>query len=304
MRIKSASVLSKKLNRIERTRAGCLFAVGGALLQIMATTPALAQIATTLHNPLIPGAQSTPANVAPTQGAAPPPGDGPTPTPVNAGMTGSPTLLPWKTNVPFNNIDLQDTQINLPYNNSTEEAPGAFRQLLAPYIPPPPSTPGPDPGILHTINATGTGTSYPPAAKLVQVNANGGLPDDSPPTTRRGGQTTGDFGLTRTARAQLNNIPNFVGSQLTDYGLPLTQVPNLAQQPQESQDGPRPVTYDSDLIGTRAEYFTNPQAQATSGYGGATNPDPPTTNPNPFSYGFRILFGKNQLPPNATQANY
>jgi hypothetical protein len=255
-----------------------LATVGGVLLQTLVASGASAQEATTLHNPLINGAQSTQAGTAPTQGAIPPIGSGSTPTGVPAGMTGNGTLLPWVPNVPFNNIDLQNTQLTLPYDNTALTAPGALGPLLAPSIPAPPSTPGTDPGILQTVGG------YATDAVLVPVNAAGGLPNGSAPTTRRGGQHTGDFGLTRTS-----------GSVTTDFGQPLLQVPNLAQTPSTQQDGPRTITYDTNLEPTTTEYFTNPAAQASPGA---------TDQTNGLLYGNRILFKGSGVYAQATQANY
>jgi len=277
MMIKSTPALTK-------IKTSLLVSVGGVLLQTLVATGAYAQSATTLHNPLIPGALYTPAQTSPTQGAIPPIGSGSTPIGVPAGMTGNGTLLPWVPNVPFNNIDLQNTELTLPYNNSSLNTPGTLGPLLAPSIPPPPSTPGTNPttqpgnGILQTVGG------YATDAVVVPVNAQGGLPNGSAPTTRRGGQTTGDYGLTRTN-----------GSQLTDFGQPLLQVPNLAQTPSTQQDGPRQITYDSNLTPTTTEYFTNPPAQQTPGSTDLTNG---------LLYGNRVLFKGPGVYTNATQANY
>jgi len=267
---KSTLALNEALT--QKVRSSLLVAVAGALLQ----TGAFAQEATTLRNPLIPGAQFGQAGVAAVPGAIPPIGSGPTPLGVNPGMTGNPTLLPWVTNIPFNTVDQQDTQLNLGVDPSVATPPGALGPMLGGSIPPPPSTQGADPGILHTVGG------YPTDAALVPVNANGGLPDGMAPITRRGGQTTGDYGLTRTN-----------GSQLTDFGQPLLQVPNLAQTPSTQQDGPRQMTYDSNLTPTTNEYFTN--AQQTPGSTDLTNG---------LLYGNRILFKGPGVYPQATQADY
>jgi len=265
------------------------FAVRTAFAQSTATT--------TYYDPLIPGAQSTAANTAPTAGAPPPIGSGSSPVGVPAGQTGVSNLTiwipnaqtggaklpPWIPNVPANDIDLQNSELNLHYNDSASTAPGALGPLLAPYIPPSPSTPGADPGILQK-----TVGGYPTDAYLAPVNPNGGLPNNGKaPITRRGGQDTGDYGLTRTR-----------GSQLTDFGQPLLQIPNLAQVPNVSQDGPRPVTYDSNLTPTRA--LNLPSAQETT-----NTPMNTTYSPaNSFCYGNRTLFKGAGVYANMTEANY
>jgi hypothetical protein len=85
------------------------------------------------------------------------------------------------------------------------------------------------------------------------------------------------------------------GSLNTDFGQPLLAVPNLAKVPQVAEDGPRQPTYDSNLIPTPTEYFTNPPAQATPG---STDPT------HPFLFGNRTLFKGQGVYTNATQANY
>jgi len=285
MSINSAPALNQKQTRKVRSatfRTALLVSLGGLFLH--SASAAFAQEATTLRNPLIQGAYSTPAGTTPLTGDAPPIGSGSTPLGVPQGMTGNPTLLPWVPNVPFNNIDLQDTQLNLPYDNSVATPPGVLGSMLAPSIPAPPSTPGTNPttqpgnGILMTVGG------YATDAAVVQVLPQGGLPNGSAPTTRRGGQGSGDYGLGRVK-----------GSLNTDFGQPLLSVPNLAKTPQVAEDGPRNLTYDSNLIPTTTGYFTNPTAQQTPG---STDPT------NGLLYGNRTLFKGQGVYTNATQANY
>jgi hypothetical protein len=229
-----------------------------------------AQSSTSLRNPLIPGAQWSAPYEAPMQMPPPPPGSGPTPLGVTPGQSGDPTLEPWVTNMPAHTINQQDSQLNLPYDPSTLAAPGMLGPALGSYIPAPPSTPGADPGILPTV----ANSQYPTAAIVVPVCPGGGLPDGQAPTKRRGGQTTQNFGM-----------PNVKGSMLTDFGQPLIQVPNIAQMPQDSEDGPRIATH------------------IDNGNGVSRNPNLPNAQATTDLYGLRIL-NKNNLQPQAINAPY
>jgi hypothetical protein len=190
---------------------------------IVSFSPVRAQT-TSLRNPLIPSAsQTAPGQKAPI-GQAPPIGDGNVPEPIPAGMGGPPTLLPWKTNVPANQIDIQDSQVNLGVDPSVETPPFVLGPMLNP--PHPPSTPGGDPGMLPGH------PGFAAPARIVNINPNGGMPGDLAPTTKWGGQTARDFGLYRTH-----------GSQLNDFGQRLKDKPDLAVKPVPCEDGPRPATY-------------------------------------------------------------
>jgi hypothetical protein len=272
-------------------------AISSALMQTFAIRAAFSQSTdtTTYLDPLISGAQSTAANTAPAAGASPPAGSGSTPIGVPSGQTGAAQLPiwipnaqtggakcpPWIPNFPANDIDLQDSELNLPYSNSQSTEPGKLGGMLAPYIPHAPSTPGSDPGILQTVG------NYPTDAYIAPVGPNGGLPDGYAPTTRRGGQHTQDFGLTRTS-----------GSLLTDFGQPLLQVPNLAQVPNCSQDGPRPLTYDSNLTPTRALNLPSAQETTNSPMNASYAPA------NSFCYGNRTLFKGPGVYAQMTEINY
>jgi len=154
------------------------FKLIAASLALSASTlvPAFAQGTTTLRNPLIPGVQRTPAGVPAALGAAPPAGSGPTPVGVTRGMSGPPTLLPWVVNVPTTDIDLGNTHVNLPVTPAVQSPPGTLGPALAGYVPPPPSTPGLDPGML-TVPSASTNTVN--SAQQVTVDPNGWLPRTS-----------------------------------------------------------------------------------------------------------------------------
>jgi hypothetical protein len=266
----SSSKLITNKTAVRRTKQALLsvlFAISSAAIFSQTTW---AQSSTTLRNPLIPGAQWTAPNEAPAQMPLPPPGSGPTPLDVTPGQSGDPTLPPWVTNMPAHTINQQDSQLNLPYTSSTLAAPGMLGPALGSYIPAPPSTPGADPGILPTV----ANSQYPTAAIVVPVCSGGGLPDGQAPTKRRGGQTTQNFGM-----------PNIKGSMLTDFGQPLIQVSNLAQMPQDSEDGPRIATH------------------IDNGNGVSRNPNLPNAQATTDLYGLRIL-NKNNLQPQEINAPY
>jgi hypothetical protein len=149
---------------------------------------------TDLRDPLINGATSTAPFLPAPDGQPPPMGQGTTPAPVIPGMPGPSTLLPWVPAVPANDIDLRYSGIPLPMDPSVETPPGVLGPLLTPVIPPPPSTPGKDPG-----NLTAPYGSFNPAADE-NINPNGGIPGTGGfcttiPTLRRGGQDTTQWEL-------------------------------------------------------------------------------------------------------------
>jgi hypothetical protein len=199
------------------------------------------------------------------------------------GTLSAPTLLPWVGNTPTDQFGQTNSMVDFPADNSVLAEPGELGQVLAPYIPPPPSVLGSNPGSLTSS-----------AGAIVQVNPGGGLPDGYAPTQRRSAQSTKDFGLTRTARAALmagsstQNPPpaNYsAGSQLTDFGQPLLQKPNLAKIPNVSDDDPRATIVDQNLVSTRSPNI--PNAQATTDL-----------------YGQRTFFKGNGVYPQAIQADY
>ncbi|MBI4533779.1 MAG: hypothetical protein HY711_07505 [Candidatus Melainabacteria bacterium] len=153
-----------------------------------------AQSSSTLHNPLIPGAVSSPPFVPPPEGQPPAPGDGPTSAPVIPGHTTPYTLLPWVPNIPSNQIDTPNSGIPLPVSPPIETPPGVLGPMLTPFVPGPPSTPGADPGSL-----TAPMGSFNPSAE-VNIYPQGGIPGEGGynttiPTMRRGGQETHQWEL-------------------------------------------------------------------------------------------------------------
>lgn len=202
---------------------------------LLASSLHLAGNAQGLRNPLIPGAPNTPAGEAAQPFAPPPTGSGNTPDPVNPGMSGGPQAPP--SDVPLPPLS--------PLDRST------MNSMVMPFLTPPPSTLGSDPGMLPPNNG------YNAAAAITNIGTSKPYPNDEAPTTRRGGQTTRDVGLRRTG-----------GSQLTDFGQLLPNMPNIKMQPQFSQDGPRPVTPGQDGA-TRSSNLSNAQT-TQSLYGNRT----------------------------------
>ncbi len=162
-------------------------AFGGIMAQA-----AFSQPATTLYDPLVPGAPSSLPFVPPPNQPLPPIGCGPTPFPVNPGMGGPPTLLPWVPNMPSYNIDRGSSGVGLPVSPSIATPPGVLGPLLTPFIPPSPSAPGPAPNLLTAP------TGYIVPSQELPVNPGGGLPGTGGYYTtinniRRGGQQTHQF---------------------------------------------------------------------------------------------------------------
>lgn len=230
--------------------------VHGTVLTVAAVlglaAPSLAQSITTLRDPLIPGADYTNPDQAATTPLPPPPGQG-TYLPVTPGMSGSPGYEPWVTNIPADSIDQSDTNVTLPVQPSDALAPYAFRQQVSGSIPFAPSTPGPAPGPAPGIIVPNN-SGYQPPAIAVPLGPGGTMPADQAPQKKWGGQASKDYG---------RNVLNGQNSGLCDFGQRLTNMPNLAKQPQFSQDGPR--------IYTRPNDYTSPsrQPQLTNSYGPA-----------------------------------
>lgn len=196
---------------------------------------------TTLRNPLIQGAPFTQAGAAASPGQPPPVGDGMTPQPVTPGMGGGPTHLPGIDRLPANQVNVNSSQVGVPIGAATLAPPQTLGQSI--NIPPPPSTPGADPGVLAPNNS-----GYTPPAAWVNINPAGGMPGDQAPKRKWGGQTTKDFGSKRG------------GSTLTDFGDPLQRKPDLKMQPQCSEDGPRQATYPGQMgSSNRAPNLRNAQ---------------------------------------------
>jgi len=155
---------------------------------------AYAQSSSTLHTPIIPGASTGAPFVCPPEGQPPAVGDGPTPEPIIPGHTSAPTLMPWIPAVPANQIDNGTSGIPLPFGPPVEMPPGVLGPLLTPFVPAPPSTPGPDPGSMLAPQG------FINPAQEVGVQPGGGLPgtggyNTTIPTQRRGGQETHQWEL-------------------------------------------------------------------------------------------------------------
>ncbi len=208
------------------------------------------QSTTTLYNPLITGAQSTPAGQAPVQGQAPPVGSDLTPLPVNPGMGSSP--LGGTSNVfpQMSNSDALTGGSSSPPSKANNTVPAGdtatsglsaplylpavspldtttVNSALSPYLQSPPSTPGtPPPGVSgdnsgliyakqYTNSTNSTSTFYPPA-NIGGVGANGGITGTAPIQKWSGqqAQTTHDYGLRRTMTNGQLRAENYN----TDYG--------------------------------------------------------------------------------------
>jgi hypothetical protein len=228
----------------------------GVLLLI--ASPAFSQeIQSTLRNPLVPGAYYADPEQQPMYPQPPAPGCAGSPWGVTPGMTGGPGYEPWVPAIPSNTVGITDSQVNLPLQPSDATSPGQFNQSVYGSIPNPPSTlDGTDPGMFPQKT-----NGYQAAAAVVNINSDGFPNGDQAPQQKWGGQTSKDFG---------RNYWNGQNSKLYDFGQKLSQNPNLAKQPQESQDGPRPFQTSTD--------YTTPvrQPQLTNTYGSAQG----TSQPN------------------------
>ena len=232
--------MNKPLKTIEQNAR--IISAMAALVLSSAGTAAFAQATTTLRDPLIPGALYTGPDATPITMPPPPPGQG-SYVAAPAGMTGSPGYEPWVTNIPADTINASSYTVTLPVSPSTALAPYAFRQQVGSSIPFPSSTPGSDPGELPKDLA-----GYQPPAKVIPVPADGSMPADTAPTTKWNGQTSKDYG---------RNTLSGQYSGLYDFGQKLTQKPDLAKTPQESQDGPRVYTETDQLYGSVAPASTD-----------------------------------------------
>ncbi len=171
---------------------------------------------TTLRTPLIYGAPATPPLQQAPQGQPPAIGDGSTPAPVTPGMTCAPTLLPSNPVLPANQINAPSYQV--PFNPGSEYAPGQYGAST--YVPPPPSTPGYDPGMI-----SGPTDFCPPPVNVVNINPGGGISGYAP-TQRWGGQTTRDFGRYK-----------YQGKRAYDWGRQLYEGSTSYDGPWPNQQG-------------------------------------------------------------------
>jgi hypothetical protein len=187
---------------------------------------------TSLRSPLIPGAMALPPFVTPEPGQPPPIGDGMNPAPVVQGDSGAPFAPPSQVFIPP--VGALDKQV--------------VNSYVAPYLVPPPSTPGPDPGMIVP-----TQSGHKPPAELVNVNPDGGL-FGNPPIQRWGGSTTRDLGL-----------PRNYGSQTTDFGQNIDKIAKV--QRFQSEDGPRPAQFPGQINSESLREVNRPGAQATQNLG-------------------------------------
>ncbi len=171
-----------------------------------------ADVMTTLRSPLIPGVPDAPAYSMPYEGQPPPIGDGFNPPPVTPGHLGGPCPPPSAVYVP-------------PVDGSQRDLVDSY---VAPYLTPPPSTPGSDWG---NINGWGGGTGCPAPASVVNINPTGGI-FGSAPTERWNAQRSFDHGRNR-------NAANGNASNAFDFGDKPVDKPDVKLAPQCSQDGPR-----------------------------------------------------------------
>lgn len=195
------------------------------------TTPAFAQYGapgiSTLRDPLIYGASYTYPGVPAYPCMPPPIGDGDCSPYVTPGQLNGPTFEPWANRIPANQIDQPNSIINMPFSPATAFPPGQAGNKVSP--PPPPSTPGKDPGMLRNP------AEYKSVAAEVLINEDGSYPVGLAPGKHRGGKTTQDFGVKRTVVGVREM------SQLNDFGQRLKQKPDLANTPWTAQDGPKPM---------------------------------------------------------------
>jgi hypothetical protein len=217
-------------NLRQRTLIAAILLNATCVLGTQLGLPAMAQVpgaTTTLMNPYVPGVIITPPNTAVGYTPAPPIGCGLTNSPlVTPGQIGPAPLMPWVTNIPANTIDQDTSQLTLPVDASSLNAPYTLGPSLQGSIPGPPSAQGAIPTMLQTP----TGVSA--YAVQVTVPTGGVLTDGSAPTSRSGRQYTQNFGIQSTT-----------SSYVTDFGIQPSQNPNVAQTPQVTDNGPFQTTY-------------------------------------------------------------
>jgi hypothetical protein len=199
-------------------------------------TPAFAQWCdlsgrpiTSLRDPLIYGATSSaPLQVAP-EGQPPPVGDGFLSPPTTPGMDGPPTLIPSVPTTPANDIENPSTRI---YTDPRMQSfPGELGAST--WAPPPASTPGEDPGIIHTPQDW-----YPPPANLVDINPSGGI-EGSASEQRWGGQTSQDFGRYKSRGKRTYEEAQELAGQSSEDGL--NHARNGAQPTQDLYGNRLPI---------------------------------------------------------------
>ena len=137
-----------------------------------------------LRTPLVSGASAGLPFIPVTNGPRETVGDGSMPAPVSPGMGGAPTLYPSHLTAPAN---IGESSYTLPFNPATLSRPGELGPALS--VPPPPSTPGADPGYIP-----GPADYYPPPVTVTNINPGGGQSSTDYGRYKYRGTQTGDFG--------------------------------------------------------------------------------------------------------------
>ncbi len=170
-----------------------------------------------LRTPLVNGASYGAPFVQAPAGRPPAIGDGACPAPVVAGHTGAPTLLPQNPDYPTDHLGTPTFTLN--HDPANQSMPG---QLGPSYsVPPPPSTPGCDPGMISGPMGGGcyNTRTYTPPVTLTNINPGGGI-SASAPTQKWGGQTTTDWG-----RYKYRGTRSYDWGQQASYGQLSTDGP-------------------------------------------------------------------------------
>jgi hypothetical protein len=169
------------------------------------------------------------------------PGDGAVAAPVTPGMGGGPTLYPSQLMAPAN---IGQSTFRLPYNPATLSRPGQLGPSLS--VPPPPSTPGADPGYMP-----GPQDYYAPPVTVTNINPGGGI-YASAPTQRWGGQTTADFGRYKYRGTQTGDFGQGMYWGQTSQDGPYQQLPGA--MPTRDLYGMRGYTQNGSTTQTYAPY--------------------------------------------------
>jgi len=234
-------------NKISKKSTVLIAVAFASLLLVQFAPQADAQRTRTLRNPLIPCVPNAAPLEAPMEGQPPPVGDGAGPAPVTPGDYGYIPPLPQIRQTP-RSIFGGGEEVALP-SPWTLAPPEALGPSVS--VPPPPSTPGADPGVIFP----GPNNGVQPAACWVNICPDGGMPGDFAPRQRRAAQTTRDLGLDRD------------GSKLCDFGEKLTEKPDLKMMPQFSEDGPRQAVFPGRLGSATNRATGLPGAQGTRDIG-------------------------------------
>lgn len=181
-----------------------------------------------LRTPLVSGGSMGMPFLSAPSGAPPAVGHGPISAPVTPGMGGPPTLYPTNPDTPTDHLGTPTYTVPVP--QTTLSRPGELGPSLTGAVPPSPSTPGCDPGMVDGPNGY-----YPPVA-VKNIYAGGGIPYGAP-TQKWGGQTTTDWGRYK-----------YRGSRSYDWGQGMRWGQNSQDGPYQSLPGSMSTR---DLYGTR-----------------------------------------------------